>query len=31
VMSNYRRAYVAGGNYFFTLVTWRRQRVFDLE
>jgi len=27
-MSNYRRAYVAGGSYFFTLVTWRRQRVF---
>jgi len=27
-MSNYRRAYVAGGSYFFTRVTWRRQRVF---
>ena len=23
-MSHYRRAYVPGGNYFFTLVTWHR-------
>lgn len=27
-MSDYRRAYIAGGSYFFTLVTWRRRRVF---
>ncbi|MGM0659230.1 MAG: REP-associated tyrosine transposase [Pseudomonadota bacterium] len=27
-MSNYRRAYVAGGSYFFTLVTRRRRAIF---
>jgi len=27
-MSDYRRAYVPGGRYFFTLVTWRRRPVF---
>lgn len=28
-MSNYRRAYVPGGSYFFTVVTYRRQRILD--
>jgi len=27
-MSNYRRVYVPGGVYFFTLVTYRRRHVF---
>ncbi|MDP3335077.1 MAG: transposase [Methylococcaceae bacterium] len=27
-MSNYRRLYIAGGTYFFTLVTYRRQPIF---
>ena len=27
-MSNYRRVYVPGGVYFFTLVTYRRQPIF---
>ena len=26
-MSNYRRAFVPGGRYFFTLVTWRRKAI----
>ena len=26
-MSNYRRAFVPGGRYFFTLVTWRRKPI----
>jgi putative transposase len=28
-MSNYRRAYLSGGCFFFTLVTHDRQRLFD--
>ena len=28
-MSNYRRAYVQGGCYFFTLVTYNRHPVFE--
>ena len=27
-MSNYRRVYIPGGTYFFTLVTYRRQPIF---
>lgn len=27
-MSDYRRAYVPGGSYFFTVVTWRRNPIF---
>lgn len=27
-MSNYRRLYIPGGTYFFTLVTYRRQPIF---
>ena len=30
-MSNYRRAYVPGGTYFFTLVTWDRCPLFRSE
>ncbi len=30
-MSNYRRAYVSGGTYFFTVVTYRRQHLFHDE
>jgi len=30
-MSNYRRAYVSGGTYFFTVVTYRRQHLFHHE
>ena len=30
-MSDYRRAYVPGGCYFFTVVTFRRQRIFTDE
>jgi putative transposase len=28
-MSNYRRVYIPGGTYFFTLVTYRRQLIFS--
>jgi len=28
-MSNYRRMYIPGGTYFFTLVTYRRQLIFS--
>lgn len=28
-MSNYRRLYIPGGSYFFTVVTHERQRLFD--
>jgi putative transposase len=28
-MANYRRIKVAGGTYFFTVVTHRRRRLFD--
>lgn len=28
-MSNYRRVYIPGGTYFFTLVTYGRQTIFD--
>jgi putative transposase len=28
-MSNYRRFYVPGGCYFFTLVCWQRKRIFS--
>ncbi len=28
-MGNYRRNYVSGGTYFFTVVTHRRQRILD--
>jgi putative transposase len=28
-MSDYRRYFVPGGTYFFTLVTFRRSRIFD--
>src|SRR3990172_8910645 len=28
-MSNYRRNYVPGGSYFFTMVTYRRSRLFQ--
>jgi len=28
-MSDYRRYFVAGGTYFFTLVTERRARLFE--
>ena len=27
-MSNYRRLYIRGGTYFFTVVTYRRQPLF---
>lgn len=27
-MSDYRRVYIPGGTYFFTLVTYRRQKIF---
>ena len=27
-MSDYRRVYIPGGTYFFTLVTYRRQPIF---
>jgi len=27
-MSDYRRLYIPGGTYFFTLVTYRRQPIF---
>jgi putative transposase len=27
-MSNYRRVYISGGTYFFTLVTYGRQPIF---
>jgi putative transposase len=30
-MSDYRRAYVLGGTYFFTVVTYRRQHLFQHE
>ncbi len=30
-MSNYRRVYVSGGTYFFTVVTYRRQLLFHHE
>ncbi|MDO8938047.1 MAG: transposase [Methylicorpusculum sp.] len=30
-MSNYRRLYVPGGTYFFTLVSYRRQAIFADE
>ena len=30
-MSDYRRAYVFGGSYFFTLVTERRAPIFRTE
>ena len=30
-MPNYRRAYVPGGMFFFTVVTFRRRRLFHLE
>lgn len=29
-MPNYRRAHVSGGTYFFTVVTHRRRRLFQL-
>jgi len=29
-MSTYRRANIPGGTYFFTVVTYRRQRIFSL-
>ncbi|MBD9358527.1 REP-associated tyrosine transposase [Methylomonas albis] len=29
-MSDYRRVFVPGGNYFFTVVTYRRRPVFEL-
>ena len=28
-MSDYRRLYIPGGTYFFTLVTYRRQPIFS--
>ena len=28
-MSDYRRLYIPGGSYFFTVVTYERQRLFD--
>ncbi len=30
-MPNYRRAYLKGGNYFFTVVTYRRYPIFEEE
>ena len=30
-MSDYRRYFVAGGTYFFTLVTYQRRRLFQYE
>ena len=30
-MPNYRRAYVPGGTYFFTVVTYQRRPLFDVE
>lgn len=30
-MSHYRRAYIFGGTYFFTVVTYRRQHLFHQE
>jgi len=27
-MSDYKRVYIDGGCYFFTVVTWRRQKIF---
>ena len=30
-MSNYRRTYVPGACYFFTVVTWHRRPLFDQE
>lgn len=30
-MPNYRRAHIAGGTYFFTVVTYRRRRLFHDE
>ena len=30
-MSNYRRTYLPGGTYFFTVVTYRRQHLFHHE
>ncbi|WP_295393584.1 hypothetical protein [uncultured Thiodictyon sp.] len=30
-MSNYRRALIPGGTYFFTLVTWHRQPLLAGE
>jgi putative transposase len=30
-MSDYRRVYIPGGTYFFTLVTYRRQPIFSYD
>lgn len=30
-MPNYKRAYVPGGTFFFTVVTYLRRKLFDLE
>ena len=30
-MSNYRRLYIENGMYFFTVVTHRRRRIFDVS
>jgi putative transposase len=30
-MPNYRRYYVAGGTYFFTVVTYRRRRILTSD
>ncbi len=30
-MSDYRRIYIPGGHYFFTVITWRRRPVFANE
>ena len=30
-MPDYRRAFVPGGTFFFTVVTYQRQRLFDVE
>jgi putative transposase len=30
-MSTYRRVYIPGGHYFFTVVTWRRRPLLGVQ